>query len=355
MTDIHANNSIPTTLEQALRHFGTVENKFTPVLLISAVSESDATVKMVKKMYRKLALLIHPNQAGSDERWECDHAMRVLSRSLDHFMSQMECEDVPCSLENEQSHGVDSSLLFDIEQVEYLTRCCKMDGFNEQQRRSRQMETDVPLNAERKEREEREREMAEKKEKEERDRAAKIAAGRKVEVQRQAARKETIEPFGKEEGTPLQEEREKQNEDKMGGEEEDRSSNETGKAKQGEEATVNDEDEWRKFLFDKSDVDSNLVDTDADGSDEIGFSSCLEEDDLAEESDTHTQEGMDFSQNIAMVHPAILSSPTSDMPDRLDGADSSNTANKCREQQRRSKKKTMERFRAQVMMEEVSD
>lgn len=67
MTDICANKSVPATLKKVLRHFGMVENMVSPVLHIFAVCEADTTVKMVRRMYRKLALLVHPDQAGSDE------------------------------------------------------------------------------------------------------------------------------------------------------------------------------------------------------------------------------------------------------------------------------------------------
>lgn len=79
MTEVRANKPVPITLKQTLCHFGTFENRITPVSRIFTFCKANATAKMVKKKFRKLALLVYLDQAGYDERRECDRATGALS------------------------------------------------------------------------------------------------------------------------------------------------------------------------------------------------------------------------------------------------------------------------------------
>lgn len=72
---------IDITQIQALRHFGILESNFTPLLDVFLIPESTASMPIVRKMYRRLAVMVHPDRCKIDKRGS-EKAIRTLARAI---------------------------------------------------------------------------------------------------------------------------------------------------------------------------------------------------------------------------------------------------------------------------------
>lgn len=104
----------PTTKAEALRHFSTIVVDETPLVDVFCVGTS---LVDIKRSYRKLALLIHPDQAGKIDPRGSARCMAVLSRAIELAKKEQEYDDLICS-----NHGVPPSKHFHVSSMILFTR-----------------------------------------------------------------------------------------------------------------------------------------------------------------------------------------------------------------------------------------
>lgn len=68
----------PKTTQAALRHFGIVENKRTPVLHVFEIWMNKATVGYIRRMFKRLAIILHPDRCGRIDRRGTERAIRII-------------------------------------------------------------------------------------------------------------------------------------------------------------------------------------------------------------------------------------------------------------------------------------
>lgn len=110
------NVSFPKTTRQALHHFDGVENKVTAVLHVFCNTDGPASVQMIRRMYKKLSLLVHPDRFGNVGSRCAERSMRMLARAMEQVKVEMELH---ACVQGKQIHATFRTspfLLFDTEE-----------------------------------------------------------------------------------------------------------------------------------------------------------------------------------------------------------------------------------------------
>lgn len=66
------------------------------------MNDQNAMISEINKMYRRLAVFVHPDHGGRIERRGTQGVMHVLSRAMELFDEEMEYDGVPRVHENEE-------------------------------------------------------------------------------------------------------------------------------------------------------------------------------------------------------------------------------------------------------------
>lgn len=90
---------IPQTNARALRHLSTVEIDATPLVHIFCVGPS---VKAIRKSYRKLALLVHPDRVCQNQKRGSQMCMSIISRAIDQVNKDEAYDNI---VRNQPSRG----------------------------------------------------------------------------------------------------------------------------------------------------------------------------------------------------------------------------------------------------------
>lgn len=81
--------TFPNDTEAAVRHLARIEVNVTPLLDVFCIDKSMGTVKDVTKLYRRLALLVHPDRVARYDRNGSNKGMRTLSRAFELFQNNV--------------------------------------------------------------------------------------------------------------------------------------------------------------------------------------------------------------------------------------------------------------------------
>lgn len=338
----------PKTTREALRHFGLVENKVTKILHVFGIINTTASVSEIRRLYKRLELLIHPDRNGRIDRRGAERGMRVLGRAMDIVISEMEYDDVPVTREAESTFRIDRSLLFNVNETdtEYIVRMRRLEEQREEDRKTEQAAKEA-----REAEEEAAAEAARKKVEE--DAAAEVATafvnhvGDDHSVKAATAAAELADTHDVDAADIDAPDVESRDDVQMEGD-------------QMEGDPPNYNDEWWEMCVDKADIENLDEKTDPLGLDE---GADVEDDDImkdmnyadyivVESRDDERGEGEPTSSASHDVHPTATTDTTAtETVEETNACDGGSPTNRRKEQRRKSKKRTMDRAKAQLQAE----
>lgn len=110
-TTNYALTAVPTNSRQALRHFGVVESDRTPLLRVFGIDDSSATIFAIRKMFRRLSILVHPDKCAFDTRGS-ERAIKVLSRAIAQAMGERDYASLIDNNDQGDAYEIDHFVLF---------------------------------------------------------------------------------------------------------------------------------------------------------------------------------------------------------------------------------------------------
>lgn len=137
------NVTLPTNAQQALRHFNTIESDETSLLEVFCFSSNCAEIGNIRKAYRRLAALVHPDRCKIDSRG-ANRAMMKLSRAMGIVESHILYQNVKFNIDESRTYVLPSSVLFSVSEteVEYEIRVCATNKKKPQQENGRSKSSD---------------------------------------------------------------------------------------------------------------------------------------------------------------------------------------------------------------------